>query len=171
MGNKKIWRISGPALLLATLLLGTAAFAEAPFEGEKGREMAKQFLKGCGENGGAFFIATMDEDNQPRVRPFSAIGEYDGRLYICTNNQKNVYRQIKANPRVEISGVVRGEWIRLTARAVQDDRTEAKQAMLDQNPSLNRMYKVDDGIFVVLYLDNAQANILSFTGRNDVVKF
>lgn len=165
----KVWRLLGLAVLAMTLT-GTAVFAQDTIEGPRGRDMVKQFLKDCGQTG-AFFIATMDEGNQPRVRPFSALSEFEGKLYICTNNQKKVYRQIQANPRVEISGTVRGEWIRLTTKVVQDNRVEAKQAMLDQNPSLNEMYKVDDGIFVVFYFDDAQANILSFTGRNDVIKF
>jgi len=36
-----------------------------------------------------FHIATMDGD-QPRVRPFGAVAEFEGKLYIITNNQKKM---------------------------------------------------------------------------------
>ena len=157
------------ALALA-VLLGAAAFAQTAIVGGKGFDMVKQFLKDC-RGTGAFFIATMDEGNQPRVRPFGALAEFEGRLYLCTGKKKEVYRQIKGNPKVEISGVVNGEWIRLTTKLVEDDRRVAKQAMLDQNPDLKGMYKVDDDVFAVLYMTDSQANILSFTGRDDLIRF
>ena len=166
-------RLAAGTLVLLTALLSAAAAAQPAsreFAGEEGRAMVKQFLRDC-RNGGAFFIATMDEDNQPRVRPFGAVAEYDGKLYICTGNAKAVYRQIKANPKVEISGVARGEeWIRLTATLVEDTRVEAKQAVLDQNPDLKKLYRVDDGVFAVFYFENAQAHILSFSGRDDKIR-
>lgn len=50
---------------------------------------------------GIFFIATTDHD-QPHVRPFDAAGVLDGKLYIGTMNNKQVFNQIKSNPKVEI---------------------------------------------------------------------
>ena len=85
------------------------------------------FLKLCK----VYFIATTEGD-QPRVRPFGAQCEFDGKLYLTTSNQKAVYAQIKANPKVEISGMASdGRWIRVTAEAVFDERREARKAMLD----------------------------------------
>ena len=128
---------------------------------------ALQFLK---ENK-TFYLATVEND-QPRVRPFGAVAEFEGKLYICTNNTKAVFKQICANEKVEISACgVNGTWIRLSAKAVQDSRREAKQAMLEQNPSLSRLYKLDDGIFEVLYLKNAQASICSFAAAPETFTF
>ena len=117
-----------------------------------------------------FYIATMDGD-QPRVRPFGAVAEFEGRLYFITNNQKNVFKQMSMNPKIEISGVNKGTWIRLEAKAVVDSRREAREKMLSENPSLSRMYSVDDGIMEVLYLQNATATISSFTAAPKVIKF
>ena len=50
---------------------------------------------------GIFFIATTEND-QPHVRPFDAAGILDHKLYIGTMNNKQVFAQIKANPKVEI---------------------------------------------------------------------
>ena len=153
--------------MLAAALIALAP-VPAPAAGEDSSlDAVKDFLRGCG----AFFIATMDKDDQPRVRPFGALAKFEGRLYLCTGNKKNVYRQLKANPKVEISGVASGEWIRLEALAIEDARREARLAVLEQNPSLKKMYSADDGVFAVFYLKDARANILSFTGRDDKYAF
>ena len=63
---------------------------------------------------GVFYIATVDADGQPRVRPFGAVAEFEGKVYICTNNTKACYAQMLANPKTEISGMVAdGTWIRV----------------------------------------------------------
>ena len=63
---------------------------------------------------GVFYVATLDEDNQPRVRPFSSLTEINGSLYLCTNNTKDVYKQIQKNSKIEICGMGKdGTWIRI----------------------------------------------------------
>jgi uncharacterized pyridoxamine 5'-phosphate oxidase family protein len=109
-----------------------------------------------------YYLATV-EDGQPRVRPFGATVEYNGKVYLATNNQKKVYQQLVANPKIEVSGMANGKWIRLSGEAVFDDSIEAKEAMLEANPAVKSMYSVDDGIFAVFYLDNMQALVYSFT--------
>ncbi|HBF37848.1 MAG TPA: NimC/NimA family protein [Firmicutes bacterium] len=93
------------------------------------------------------------------------MAEWDGKTYICTNNQKKVFAQIRKNPKVEISAMVGDKWIRLTGKLVVDPRPEARKAMLEATPSLNKMYKVDDGLFEVLYFTEASAMVYSFTGK------
>ena len=117
------------------------------------------FLKLCR----VYYIATVEGD-QPRVRPFGAQCEFEGKLYLTTSNQKSVYAQMKANSKIEISGMSPdGRWIRLTAEAVFDERREAKTAMLEANPELRSLYSEDDGKMEVFYLQNATAVICSFT--------
>ena len=112
---------------------------------------------------GVFYIATVEGD-QPRVRPFGAVSEIDGCAYICTNNTKPVYQQLQANPKTEISAMLPGgEWLRISGNLVRDDRDEAREAMLKDNPSLGAMYHVGDGIFEVLRLENAKGCKCSFT--------
>jgi len=126
-------------------------------------ETVVKFLRDCG----TFYLATLEGD-QPRVRPFGAVSVYEGKLYICTNRTKKVSEQLKANPKFEISGTLGGsEWIRIWGSAVLDDRREAREAMLGQNPGLRNMYGADDGIFEVFYLEDARAEIFSFAGRHD----
>lgn len=49
----------------------------------------------------ACFIATIDGD-QPRVRGFLTVLFNDGKIYFTTGTMKNVYRQLSANPNVEL---------------------------------------------------------------------
>lgn len=115
------------------------------------------------QDSGVFYLATA-ENGQPRVRPFGAVGAFEGRIYICTGNGKAVYRQMIENPKVEISSMTPdGKWIRIEAEAVRDDRFEARRAMLEANPNLRGMYNENDGVFEVLYLRNGKATVSSFT--------
>jgi uncharacterized pyridoxamine 5'-phosphate oxidase family protein len=57
------------------------------------------------------------------------------------------------------------------AVAIEDDRVEAKQHMLDAYPSLQNRYKADDSNTEVLYLKDATATISSFTDAPKVIKF
>lgn len=118
-----------------------------------------------------FYLATVDEQGQPHVRPFGAADIFDGKLYICTNNQKSVYKQLKENPKLEISAMAGDKWIRLRGEAREDDRIQARQAMLDAHPELAGMYKADDGLMVALALDNATAEICSMTEAPEIITF
>lgn len=124
------------------------------------------FLKKCGK----YFLATVDGD-QPRVRPFGTINIFEDKLYIQTGKVKDVSKQMMANPKVEICAVNGGEWIRVQAIAVEDDRVEAKQSMLDNYPELQTMYSATDDNTQVLYLKDVVATISSFTAAPKVIKF
>lgn len=64
----------------------------------------------------------------------------------------------------------KGRWIRLAGELAVDSRKEAKEAMLEANPSLNNMYKIEDGIFEVLYFTEGTATILSFKGEKEEIQ-
>lgn len=129
-------------------------------------EKVFQFLK----DAETYYLATVEGD-QPRVRPFGTIHIFEGKLYIQTGKVKDVSKQIMANGKVEICAMKEGDWIRVTGTLVEDDRTEARQSMLDAYPSLQSMYAADDGNTQVFYLENATATISSFTYEPEVIKF
>jgi uncharacterized pyridoxamine 5'-phosphate oxidase family protein len=117
-----------------------------------------------------YYLATVD-GNKPRVRPFGTVDIFEDKLYIQTGKAKNVSRQIKANPHVEICAMTDGKWIRIEAVLVEDDRVEAKRHMLDAYPSLKSRYSADDDNTQVLYLKDAMAVISSFTDEPKTIKF
>ena len=125
-----------------------------------------EFLKAAG----TYYLATV-ENGQPRVRPFGTIDIYDGRLYIQTGKCKAVADQLKANPKIELSAMHEGRWIRLAAEAVLDDNIEAQVHMLDNYPTLKGMYTPGDGNTEVYFLQNVTAAICSFTAEPEVYEF
>ena len=129
-------------------------------------ERVTQFLK----DAGTYFLATVDGD-QPRVRPFGTAHIFEGKLYIQTGKVKDVSKQIHANPKVEVCAFKDGQWLRVAGELVEDDRIEAKQSMLDAYPSLQGMYKADDGNTEVFYFKNATATFSSFTSAPETVQF
>ena len=117
-----------------------------------------------------YYLATVEGD-QPRVRPFGTIDLFEEKLYIQTGKVKPVAHQMKANPKVEISAMAEGKWIRIEAEAVLDERIEPQEHMLDAYPNLKAMYQPGDGNTEVYYLKNATAQICSFTEAPVVIKF
>lgn len=126
----------------------------------------QEFLKDCG----VYYLATMD-GNQPRVRPFGTAEIFEDHLYIQTGKSKNVSKQIEKNPNVELCAFKDGKWIRVTGKLIRDDRIEAKKDMLDKNPNLRGMYNENDDNTEVLYFENGEATISSFTEPPKTIKF
>jgi uncharacterized pyridoxamine 5'-phosphate oxidase family protein len=109
---------------------------------------------------------------KPRVRPFGTVDIFEDKLYFQTGKAKNVSKQIKSNPNVELCGMAAGDlWIRIEGTAVEDSRIEAKRHMLDAYPSLKDRYSAEDDNTQVFYLKNAVATIYSFTAEPRVIKF
>ena len=76
-----------------------------------------------------------------------------------------------ANPKIEICAFDGGTWIRIAATAVEDDRIEAQEHMLDSYPNLKANYQPGDGNTQVFYLKDATAVFSSFTAEPKTVKF
>ena len=129
-------------------------------------EKVYEFLKGAG----TYYLATVEGD-QPRVRPFGTALIFEGKLYIQTGKVKPCSKQLAANPKAEICAFAGGKWIRIAGELIDDDRFEAKKAMLDAYPNLRGSYSEDDGNTQVLYFQNATATISSFVGEPEVITF
>lgn len=134
-------------------------------EGDK-MERVEKFLK----DANVYYLATMESD-QPRVRPFGTAHIFEGKLYIQTGKVKEVYKQLKENPKAEICACIKDQWLRVFGELIEDDRREARQSMLDDYPSLQSMYSADDGNTAVFYFQNATAIFSSFQAEPEVIKF
>lgn len=112
------------------------------------------------------YLATVGRDGKAKCRPFMFAGELGGKLWFCTNNQKDVYRDMQADPNIEISvASPTYAWIRLHGQAVFADDPAAK-ALCMQNPIVQSQYgSADNPIFEVFYLKDAQAVIADFSGE------
>ena len=116
-----------------------------------------EFLQRCK----TYYIATI-ENNEPRIRPFGTIDIFDGHLTIQTGKVKDVSKQIHINPNISICAFDGNEWIRINAKAIEDERIEAAEHMLEQYPSLLPMYKAGDGNCEIFKLVDVKATISGF---------
>lgn len=124
------------------------------------------FLKACK----TYYLATVDGD-QARVRPFGTVDIFDGALTIQTGKVKDVSKQIHKNPKVEICCFDGKKWLRISAIAVEDDRIEAVEHMLESYPHLKAMYKPGDGNSEVFKLTKVKATFSSFTEAPKVIEW
>ncbi|MBE5784835.1 MAG: NimC/NimA family protein [Clostridiales bacterium] len=120
---------------------------------------AYTFLKECG----IFYVLTVNE-GRPAGRPFGALYEKDDRLYITTGRSKDVYRQIKACPQIELVGYnpLNGNWIRMDALAAECTDKSVREDMLDALPTLKKLYSTaGNPEYVVFELKERRACINS----------
>lgn len=129
-------------------------------------ERTARFLK----EAGTYYLATVEGD-QPRVRPFGTANIFEGKLYIQTGKSKDVSKQLHINPKAEICAFKDGQWLRVAATLVEDDRREARESMLNAYPQLRNMYSEDDGNTEVFYLKDATATFSSFVAAPEVETF
>ena len=125
-----------------------------------------EFLRSAG----TYYLATVEGD-QPRVRPFGTVDIFEDKLYIQTGKVKDVSKQIEANAKFEICAFVKGVWIRVSGKLVEDPRIEAQESMLEDYESLRKMYAAGDGNTVVYYIADGEATFSSFTDAPRTVQF
>ena len=150
-------------VIITMFFVGTCGVSFAATQSVEENEIALRevydFIKGCSN----YYLATVEGD-QPRVRPFGSLAIFEGRIYFQTGKVKDVSKQMSINPKIEICAYDgKGTWLRVQAIAVDDERLEAKQFVLDAHPGLKGMYSADDDNIQVLYLKDAIARFHSFS--------
>lgn len=113
------------------------------------------------------YFSTVGLDNKPKVRPFQFMLEDGGKLYFCTSNEKDVFKQIENNPYVEVCvSSPKFEWMRLNGKVSFSNDIAIKEKVLNSSPLVKSLYKTaDNPIFEIFYLDDANAVIADFSGN------
>ena len=114
-----------------------------------------------------FFLATADGD-QPKLRPLGAVIEEDGKLIFGVGDFKNVYRQLKANPLVEIAACKPdGHWLRYTGRAVFETDEKYAEQMIKAF-DLGAIYNEQTGNkLMTFHLEDATAVDIAVMGEGE----
>lgn len=117
---------------------------------------------------GVFFLATT-EGNQPRVRPLGAHLEMDDKVIFGVGDFKNVYKQMVANPLVEIVACKQdGHWMRYTGKAVFETDGKYAEAMLDGAPHLRSIYNDETGNkMMCFHIEDATAVDIAVMGDGE----
>jgi uncharacterized pyridoxamine 5'-phosphate oxidase family protein len=117
---------------------------------------------------GVFFLATED-GNQPKIRPLGAHLEMDNKVLFGIGDFKEVYKQMQANPQVEIVACKQdGHWMRYTGTAVFETDYKYAEAMLDAMPNLRNIYNEETGNKLAMFhLENATAVDIPMMGAGE----
>jgi uncharacterized pyridoxamine 5'-phosphate oxidase family protein len=119
-----------------------------------------------------FYFATVDGD-KPKVRPFGFFMEYNGKLYFGMGKHKQSYKQVLANPNVEIcTASPQGQWIRISGVAVFDDSEDTLAKVFEVRPMLKERYNEKTGLTLGnFYLKNGVAEFADRQGNFERIEF
>lgn len=112
------------------------------------------------------YLATV-EKGEPRVRPFQFMLEDVQKLYFCTGNTKEAYKQLKAYPLVEFTtSNQKYEWIRVRGEVRFINDLVIKAKILESNQLVKSIYKTPDNqIFEVFCIEHGKAILADFSGQ------
>jgi uncharacterized pyridoxamine 5'-phosphate oxidase family protein len=102
-------------------------------------------------------LATVDE-MQPRVRAFLTVLFDDDKIYFTTASTKDVYKQIRKNPKIELCYLSDNcsKMLRITGEIeIIDDRAK-KQRLIEERDYL-KGFTADDPTFILLRLSHGSA--------------
>ena len=112
------------------------------------------------------YLAIVGRDGKAKCRPFMFCCAHDGKLWFCTNNTKDVYKDMQENPEIEVSvSSPEYAWIRLAGKAVYENNMAVKEICM-QNPIVKGQYgEASNPVFEVFYIKNTHGIIADFSGN------
>jgi uncharacterized pyridoxamine 5'-phosphate oxidase family protein len=112
-----------------------------------------------------FYLATTEGD-APRVRPMGFLMWHEDKIWLGMGDHKNVYKQLKANPKVEVVAAnPDGQWIRVAGRLAFDERPELFTLALEAMPMLKDIYAPGGPRMAIGALVDGQAEFKDMAGN------
>jgi len=105
-----------------------------------------------------FYVLTTDDD-QPKGRPFGLHLVVDDKIYFGCGTFKNVFKQLTANPKVEILALNGTEFIRYDGIATVDKNEKVLNTIREMAPQIMKKYDENGWEMGVFYLDKGHAEI------------
>jgi uncharacterized pyridoxamine 5'-phosphate oxidase family protein len=111
-------------------------------------------------------LATV-ENRKPRVRPWGFMLEQEGKLWFCTANTKDVFRQLQENPTVEFCSTSKEMvTVRLSGEVIFSQDLEIKKKILEHCDLVKSIYKTPDNpVLEIFYIEHGKAVISDFSGQ------
>lgn len=112
------------------------------------------------------YVSTIN-GNKPSCRPFGDPVLFDNKIYVLTNKQKNVSKQIAINNNVCIVAYDGENWIRINCELIDDSNNiDAKKAIINEFDWAEEAgYTIDNPDFQALYIANADVAIADSDGN------
>lgn len=112
------------------------------------------------------YVSTIN-GNKPSCRPFGDPVLFDNKIYVLTNKQKNVSKQIAINNNVCIVAYDEENWIRINCKLIDDSNNiDAKKAIINEFDWAEEAgYTLDNPDFQALYIANADVTIADSDGN------
>jgi uncharacterized pyridoxamine 5'-phosphate oxidase family protein len=108
--------------------------------------------------GRVFFVATVDAEGRPRVRPFGIAVPFKDHLWFGTNSEKKVFKELQQNPFTEISVFdgATGGWWRVHGGVHFGDEPAVRQVLFGTFPELKSVYTgPDDPVIRTFWVEGA----------------
>ena len=112
------------------------------------------------------YVSTIN-GNKPSCRPFGDPVLFDNKIYVLTNKQKKVSKQIAIHNNVCIVAYDGENWIRINCQLIDDsDNIDAKKAIINEFDWAEEAgYTLDNPDFQALYIANADVTIADSDGN------
>jgi len=106
------------------------------------------------------------KDGEVHMRPFTFIMEKEGKLLFYTDNTKDVFKELKANPTAGFSVMGQDmQWVRARGKVQFSDSPELKEEVFKAYPLLEKMYQSSDNpIFEIFCIYDGVASLHNYTG-------
>ena len=117
-----------------------------------------------------FYIVTVDGD-KPRSRPIGFAMLDNNELYFGVGTFKDVYKQLVANPNIEIVAVTSTMWLRLDGKAVFDNDPKLVEKCFEIMPPIGKLYKENNWQMGIFHIEKVHAEFKEIMTTKEVFEW
>ena len=117
-----------------------------------------------------FYLATVDGD-KPKVRPLGFHLLFEDKIYFGVGTFKEVYKQLEANPSVEIAAWDEEHFLRYYGTADLTKNDAVVEKAFELMPELAEIYKSNGWEMGVFFLNDATAEIRNMFAIEESYEF
>ncbi len=117
-----------------------------------------------------FYLATVDGD-KPKVRPLGFHLVFEDKIYYGVGTHKDVYKQMQANPNVEIAAWDGEHFLRFYGTADLTKNDAVVEKAFELMPEIAEAYKANGWEMGVFFLNDATAEIRNMFAIEETYEF
>lgn len=117
-----------------------------------------------------FYLSTIDKD-QPKCRPLGFHLLDNDKIYFGVGTFKDVYKQLEANPKVEIVAFDGEKFLRYYGTAVIDKNEKIVNKAFSLMPDIANLYKENNWEMGIFYINNATAEFRNMLEVEETYNF